>query len=456
MKAIHTMVLGVAMICDMLGCGSQSTAPSGQQPHIATSANSSVTESIGSEGAAKEDRPTTSRPKINTVQRKEPIRGSDGGVTAGLASWLQTETDQVRPALPPPKKVSEVAVLAEPLAVEQVRLWNDAAFRQRGAAEMRLVNPEWDFMGRSFVVWALANRSLRHPELKAEYLRVIDRIIDDAIKTEHDQGIYYFLMHYARTKPFVVQPPRSLFLDGEIALMLAARRLVEEKEAYRQSLADRVGEIVRRMERGPVMCAESYPDECWMFCNTIALAAIRLSDKLDGTDHSAFFRKWVSTANEKLVDRQTGLLVSAFSLDGHVIQGPRGSSIWMAAHCLQLIDEPFAADQYRRAKKELASNLPLVGYAREWPASSRHRADVDSGAVVPGFDASASSSGLALVAARTFDDRGYFRSLQTSLSLFAAPEKRSGHLRYSADSQLGDAVILYAATLGPLWEKARK
>ena len=25
----------------------------------------------------------------------------------------------------------------------------------------------------------------------------------------------------------------------------------------------------------PVLCVESYPDECWLFCNTIALAAIR-------------------------------------------------------------------------------------------------------------------------------------------------------------------------------------
>jgi hypothetical protein len=375
-------------------------------------------------------------------------------VTSTVAAWLQSKTQSIRPPLPPPKEQAEVVRLAEPLAAEQVRLWTDAAARQRDAAEMRQVNPEWDFMGRSFVVWALANRSLRHPELKAKYLAVIDRIIDDTIKTEHDQGIYYFLMHYARTRPFVAQPPRSLFLDGEIALMLAARRMVEEKESYRQPLAERVGEMVRRMESGPVLSAESYPDECWMFCNTVALAAIRLSDKLDGTDHSAFFRKWIAAAKKSLIDRRTGLLVSAFTRDGRVIQGPRGSSIWMAAHCLQLIDEPFAADQYRRAKKELSGDVPLIGYAREWPASPARRADVESGAIVPGFDASASSSGLALVAARAFDDGPYFRDLQTSLGFFAAPAERAGRLRYGAGNQVGDAVILYAATLGPLWAKA--
>jgi hypothetical protein len=397
----------------------------------------------------------TTQPSKTPISKSSPARDIPS-VTAPIAAWFESKTQTVRPPLPPPKDQAEVVAIAEPLAAEQVRLWTDAAARKRDAAEMRQVNAEWDFMGRSFVVWALANRCLRHPELKAEYLKVIDRNIDETIKTERDQGIYYFLMHYARTRPFVVQPPRSLFHDGEIALMLAARRMVEEKEAYRAPLAERVSEMVRRMEAGKVMCSESYPDECWMFCNTVALAAIRMSDVLDGADHSAFFRNWVSTAKVKLVDPRTGLLVSAFTLDGRVIQGPRGSSIWMAAHCLQLIDEPFAADQYARAKKELASNLPLVGYAREWPATSGHRADVDSGAVVPGFDASLSSSGLALVAARAFDDRDYFRGLQTSLALFASPSERSGRLRYGASNQVGDAVILYAATLGPLWEKCRR
>ena len=39
----------------------------------------------------------------------------------------------------------------------------------------------------------------------------------------------------------------------------------------------------------------------------------------------------------------------------------------MTAHCLQLIDEEFAADQYRRARKELGRELLGFGYAREWP-----------------------------------------------------------------------------------------
>ena len=48
-----------------------------------------------------------------------------------------------------------------------------------------------------------------------------------------------------------------------------------------------------------MLCAESYPDECWMFCNTVALAAVRVGDRLDDQDHSAFFAEWVAHGAEQ-------------------------------------------------------------------------------------------------------------------------------------------------------------
>ncbi len=336
-----------------------------------------------------------------------------------------------------------------------MHLWTDPQERQRELEKMRTTNAEWDFMGRSFLVWALANRSLRHPQDKPAYLEVMDRIIDETLRTERELGMFHFLMPYARQRPFVMQPPRSIFLDGEIALMLAMRRLVEEKDSYRKPLRQRVQEMVRRMEASPVLCAESYPDECWMFCNTVALAAIRTSDRLDGTDHRAFFQKWLEMAKQKLVDPRTGLLVSSFTLDGQPQKGPNGSSLWLSAHCLQLIDEDFAADQYRRAKKELGRELLGFAYAREWPVSWDGQCDVDSGPVVPVLGISAGSSGLALLGARAFDDGPYFRGLRTSLDFAAFPCQREGRLRYCASNQVGDAVLFYAAVLGPAWDKVR-
>ncbi len=340
------------------------------------------------------------------------------------------------------------------MAARHLRLWRDPKLRAREVAAMRGNNAEWDFMGRTYFVLALANMALREPEAKPDCLSVMDAIIEETLRLEREKGHHHFLMPYSRARPFVMQPTRSLFVDGEIALMLAARRMVEEKVSYEPLLAERVRLMVGRMEKSPVLCAESYPDECWMFCNTMALAAVRLADVLDGSDHSAFFRRWVETAQAKLIHEETGLLVSSFTVRGAPMDGPEGSSIWMAAHCLQLIDEQFATDQYVRATRELARHILGFGYAREWPTSWRGPMDIDSGPVVPILGASASASGLAFVGARAFGDGRYYGQLLASLELAGLPIARDGTLKYAASKQVGDAVGPYSMVLGPLWEKA--
>ena len=214
--------------------------------------------------------------------------------------------------------------------------------------------------------------------------------------------------------------------------------------------------MTRQMEAGPVLCGESYPDECWMFCNTVALAALRMADVLEGTDHSAFCRQWVAMAKRKLVHAPSGLLVSSFSLRGDVMDGPEGSSIWMVAHCLELVDEGFARDQYGRARKELGRTLLGFGYAREWPVTWRGPMDIDSGPVIPGIEASPGASGLAVLAASSFGDREFLSSLITSLEAFGFPHQRNGELKYCASNQVGDAVLLYAMVQGPLWQKVKE
>ncbi len=227
---------------------------------------------------------------------------------------------------------SSVSEVARQLANRHVELWTDPALRRYELERMRASNAEWDFMGRSFLVWSLANLGLREPAAKQTYLAVIDQIIDETARLEHERGLYFFLMPYAKARPYEVQPARSLFLDGEIALMLAARRVVEEKPEYKAAMTERIKGIVDRMENNPVPFAESYPNECWMFDHVNALAAIKIADFLDRTDHSALLQSWLALAKRKLVHRETGLLISSFTLKGEPLDGPEGSTIWMVAH----------------------------------------------------------------------------------------------------------------------------
>ena len=344
---------------------------------------------------------------------------------------------------------------ARELAARHLQIWNDPTMRETELKKMRVSNAEWDFMGRSYLVWSLANMALRDPVSMPLYLRTMDQIIDETLRLEKQEGMFFILMPYAKNSPYLMQPAHSLFLDSEIALMLAARREVEEKPEYKPLLTGRVDVIVERFQKSRRMILESYPNQCWMFDHCVALDAIKMADYLDGTDHSALIHDWLAIAQRKLVDPKTGLLFSSFTASGLPLDGPEGSSIWMVAHSLQLLDEDFARDQYQRARKELGAVTLGFGYAHEWPKSWPGTPDVDSGPIIPVFDISAGSSGMAFIGASSFGDDKYLASLAATLDFAGFPSRTGGRLKYCASNQVGDAALLYAATLGPLWEKVK-
>jgi len=349
---------------------------------------------------------------------------------------------------------SGVSVKAQQLAARHLHLWS--AGQSNEITRMRRSNAEWDFMGRSFLAWSLAEMALREPESKSIYVGVIDQIIEDTVRLEREKSFYFFSMSYAKSRPYVQQPARSQFVDSEIALMLAVRRLVESKSEYKPMLQERIVQMVERMKKSPSLSAESYPDECWMFDNVVALVAIKIADELDGEDHSEFIKYWLSLAKQKLIHRETGLLVSSFTWDGTPLDGPEGSSIWMVTHCLRLLDEEFARDQFRRARRELGRELMGFGWSREWPVSWKGARDIDAGAVIPGLEISAGGSGMAFIAASSFADHQFLSSLHTTLDFAAFPKHEGGRLKYCASNQVGDAALLYAMVLGPIWEKAKQ
>jgi hypothetical protein len=309
-------------------------------------------------------------------------------------------------------------------------------------------------MARTFMVLAFANHALADPERRAMYLAMIDRIVDTTIADDDRAGPHVFLLPYSHRAPFRDTAGRSLFVDGEIALMLAARQLVErapEREVMTRMWIERV---IGQLERAPKLFGESYPDEVWVFCNTVALGAIRLHDASVGTPeaHADLMKRWVASARETSIDRATGLLVSKTTLDGDVGDGPEGSTLWLAADMLLLVDEDFARDQYARARRELGGELFGYAWAREWPAAWPGRDDIDSGPTVPIVGANAGSSGLALVAARAFHDDAFTRGLVASLELAGFPAH--GGATYAAGNPLPDAHLLNPLASGPQWPPA--
>ncbi|WNG36221.1 hypothetical protein F0U61_23025 [Archangium violaceum] len=319
-------------------------------------------------------------------------------------------------------------------------------------ALLRRNNPEWDLMARTFAVLSFANLALKEPTQQAEHLAVIDAILTRTLRDERKANDE-FLLPYVHRAPFRDVRGRSLFVDGEIALMLAARQFVEPRAEFAPILRERIDTIASQLERAPILAAESYPDEGWTFCNTLALAALRLSDAVDGRNHAELRRRWVESARKHLVDARTGLLVSSFNFDGAPSDGPEGSTLWLAAHMLQVVDEDFAREQYQRARRELIGEALGFAWAEEWPTTAPNVNDIDSGPTIPLVNANAGSSGLAFVGAAAFDDEPLLKGLVTSLRFAAFPVTDELGLRFAAGNMLADAVLLYSLVEGPLWRR---
>ncbi|MGE0403020.1 MAG: hypothetical protein AB7T06_40315 [Kofleriaceae bacterium] len=345
--------------------------------------------------------------------------------------------------------------LAAPLARQQLALWDPANEPMLAAklGQLRQSNPEWDLMARMFAALAFANLALSQPQGRAEYVAAIDRIIERTLRDVERGGTHEFLLPYGRARPFLDDAQTSIFIEGELALMLAVRQLVEPDPHGAEVAREWVGRAIDHLERSPVLLAESYPDEVWIFCNTVALAAIRIFDVVEDAPerHAELLARWVASARSRIVDPATGLLGSKTTRDGVVLEGPEGSTLWIAATMLRVIDDDFAREQYHAARAHLRGSLAGFGWAREWPDSWQGADDVDSGPTIPIVGANAGSSGLALVAARAFHDESFTQELIVSLNFAGFPVDDGA--RFAAGNPLADSAILFALTSGPLWTR---
>jgi hypothetical protein len=348
--------------------------------------------------------------------------------------------------------------MARELAAAQVAAWDDG---QRDVA--RQVNPEWDLGHHTFLALGLTNLAIdATPALRETYRAKVDAVVAE-VRARPQQ--HFHLAYFDGA--FRDRRGRSLFVDGEVLLMLAGRLAVWPDPARHAELAGLAKDVVGEMSAGPVLMGESYPNECWMYDNTLALAALAVTGHVLGhavEGAEALTQRWLAGA-ARLTDPHTGLLVASTTWDGGTLDGPEGSSAFAVAHFLELVDAKMAREQYERAKERLVVRPLGFAYAHEWPDPAlwgkdplpvrAGMPDVDSGPVIPLVHAGAGASGMAVLGATAFHDDALVAELVTSMELAAFPERKNGALRFRATNGLGDAVLLYAMAQGPLWRLVR-
>nr|WP_067467112.1 hypothetical protein [Nocardia amamiensis] len=188
---------------------------------------------------------------------------------------------------------------------------------------------------------------------------------------------------------------------------------------------------------GPFLAA--YPGQAWPVDSVVAVAALRLHDRIVGSRFEPVIAEWLTSARRHL-DPATGLLPHQAA---PLVEGARGSSQSVIQRFLPEIDAAWAGEQYsafRRLFVDTPLGLPGV---REYPHGQNGAGDVDSGPLVLGVSASATV--VAIGAARVHGDRSLAGPLTGLGESLGVPVTLGNSKRYAFGAlPVGDAFLAWS------------
>ncbi|MEV6221402.1 hypothetical protein AB0M13_07100 [Nocardia fluminea] len=195
---------------------------------------------------------------------------------------------------------------------------------------------------------------------------------------------------------------------------------------------------------------QAYRGQAWPVDSTVAIASLRLHDKLFGAQYAGVIDRWLEQAEARL-DPETGLLPHQVSpTDGSMLTGARATSQTAILRFLPEIDPAFARGQYARYRDRFVAYPGGFGPAvREFPKGVDGSGDVDSGPLVAGISLSATV--VALGAARMNGDSALAAAIGSEGELIGLPVDLPWSKRYAFGLlPIGDAFVVWSSTARPL------
>lgn len=227
---------------------------------------------------------------------------------------------------------------------------------------------------------------------------------------------------------------------GPDAAPAEAARLEEDTAELRDAFA-------ASLDRGTPFL-EAYPGQAWPVDSVVAAAALARDARVRGTGgHDAVLAAWQDAAADR-TDPATGLLSHrADAATGAPAEVARGSSQAMLLRFLPDIDPVWAARDRAAFQEEFASPYgPLPG-VREYPRGDDSPGDVDSGPLILGLSASAST--VALGNTVVYGDTAAAAALTGFAEALGLPVGLGGERRYLGGAvPVGDAFLVWSLTAG--------
>jgi hypothetical protein len=212
--------------------------------------------------------------------------------------------------------------------------------------------------------------------------------------------------------------------------------------------------LAAAFDAAPTPYLAAYPGEAWPVDSTVAVASLRLHDKLRPPRFAGTVDRWLAGVRQRL-DPATGLQPHTVEVgSGRPTSGARGTSQSIIQRFLVEIDPAFARSQYLRFRSQFVVRPLRLGPAvREYPVGTDGPADVDSGPLPLGVSLSATT--VTLGAAAVQGDSRLAGALANYGELIGVPVSTPWSKRYAAGVlPIGDAFLAWSKTARP-WVAAQ-
>lgn len=232
---------------------------------------------------------------------------------------------------------------------------------------------------------------------------------------------------------------------GVLGLQPAADRDPDELRRF----ADDSAALGAAFDAAKTPYLTAYPGQAWPVDSTVAMASLRLHDRLLAPRFAATADRWLREVRQRL-DPRTGLVPHRVDpATGAPAEVARATSQSMIQRFLIDIDPAFAGEQYQRFRdRYVATPLGLGPAVREYPDGTDGPADVDSGPLPLGVSLSASV--VTAGAAQVHGDAALAEGLTNHSELLGLPVDTPWTKRYAFGLlPIGDAFLAWSKTARP-------
>ncbi|MBB4760823.1 hypothetical protein ACFQFC_32230 [Amorphoplanes digitatis] len=248
-------------------------------------------------------------------------------------------------------------------------------------------------------------------------------------------------------------PAYGVFYQGWTNWLRGGVLSLRPDPALRRDFEASSAELAAAFDASPTPYLAAYPGQAWPVDSTVAIASLRLHDKLLPPRYAGTVARWLTGVRQRL-DPATGLLPHTVDpVTGAPTSVARGTSQSIIQRFLVDIDPAFARAQYLRFRSLFVVQPLRLGPAvREYPVGTDGPADVDSGPLPLGVSLSATA--VTLGAAAVAGDRQLAGALANYGELLGVPVSTPWSKRYAAGVlPIGDAFVAWSKTARP-WVSA--